>query len=379
MISQGEENKRNPIPGDINIENILERKLIKTNLNDIGDYINNKVVLVTGGGGSIGSEICRQVSKLNPKQLIILDNYENNAYEIQQELLRKYKDKLNLKIVIASIRDKKRIANIFEKYKPNIIFHAAAHKHVPLMESDPSEAIKNNIFGTLNVAVLAHKHRANNFVLISSDKAVNPTSIMGATKRVAEIIVQSISESSETKFACVRFGNVLGSNGSVIPLFKKQISEGGPITVTHPDMVRYFMTISEAVGLVINAGAISSGGEIFVLDMGVPINILDLAKKIIKLSGLIPEKDIKIKFVGPRPGEKLYEEILMQEEVVEKTQNNKIFISKAVKFDKRKLELNLKKLEEIIDDEDGDMISIIKDIVPSYRKGDMDEKYSVNN
>ncbi len=378
MVSQGEGKKIISIQRDINIENILDRKLIKTNLNDIGDYINNEVVLVTGGGGSIGSEICRQVSKLNPKQLIILDNYENNAYEIQQELLRKYKDELNLKIVIASIRDKKRMDNIFKKYNPKIIFHAAAHKHVPLMEDDPSEAIKNNIFGTLNLVRLADKYKAKNFVLISSDKAVNPTSIMGATKRVAEMIAQSISENSETKFACVRFGNVFGSNGSVIPLFKKQISEGGPITVTHPDMVRYFMTISEAVGLVINAGAISSGGEVFVLDMGMPIKILDLAKKIIRLSGFIPEKDIKIKFIGLRPGEKLYEEILMQEEVVEKTKNNKIFISKAVKFDKSKLDSNIKKLEKIID-EDGDMISIIKDIVPNYMKGEVDEKYSVNN
>ncbi|WP_052356446.1 UDP-N-acetylglucosamine 4,6-dehydratase family protein [Faecalimicrobium dakarense] len=379
MLPQGENNKSISTLKDINIENILERKLIKTDLSDIGDYIKNEVVLVTGGGGSIGSEICRQVSKLNPKELIILDIYENNAYEIQQELLRRYKGDLNLKTIIASIRDKKRMEMIFEKYKPKIIFHAAAHKHVPLMESDPSEAIKNNIFGTLNVVTLAHKYGANNFVLISTDKAVNPTSIMGASKRVAEMIVQSIGENSETKFACVRFGNVLGSNGSVIPLFKKQISEGGPITITHPEMVRYFMTISEAVGLVINAGAISNGGEVFVLDMGVPIKILDLAKKIIKINGFTPEKDIKIKIIGLRPGEKLYEEILMQEEVVEKTKNNKIFISKAVKFDKSKLDLNLKKLEEIIDSENDDMISIIKDIVPNYMKEDMDEKSAVNN
>lgn len=257
---------------------MLGREPIKTNLREISNYIEGKVILITGGGGSIGSELCRQIAGFNPKELIIVDNYENNAYSIQQELLRKYKNKLDLKTVIASIREEKRMDEIFNKYKPEVVFHAAAHKHVPLMESSPGEAIKNNIFGTLNIAGLSSKYRAKKFVLISTDKAVNPTNIMGATKRAAEMIIQTMNAESQTEFVAVRFGNVLGSNGSVIPLFKKQIEDGGPVTVTHPDIIRYFMTIPEAVGLVIQAGAMAKGGEIFVLDMGEPVRILDLAK-----------------------------------------------------------------------------------------------------
>ena len=352
---------------DVQIEDLLGRDPVKVNLEEISGYLQNKVVLVTGGGGSIGSELCRQVSSLNPKQLIILDNYENNAYAIQQELVRKYGTSLNLITVIASIREEKRMDDIFKKYKPDVVFHAAAHKHVPLMEKSPSEAIKNNIFGTKNVAVLADKYKVKRFVLISTDKAVNPTNIMGATKRAAEMIIQTMNEKSETEFVAVRFGNVLGSNGSVIPLFKKQIEEGGPITITHPEITRYFMTIPEAVQLVIQAGAMTKGGEIFVLDMGEPVKIVDLAKNLIKLSGFEIDVDIFIEFTGLRPGEKLYEELLMSEEGLTDTSHEKIFIGKPISINVEKCKMNLEFLKAIVDKERVELIDIImRELVPTY-------------
>lgn len=352
---------------DVQIEDLLGRAPIEVNLAEMSEYIQNKVVLVTGGGGSIGSELCRQVASFNPKQLVILDNYENNAYAIQQELIRKYGNKLNLKTVIASIREEKRMDEIFNEYKPEVVFHAAAHKHVPLMENSPSEAIKNNIFGTRNVAMLADKYKAKRFVLISTDKAVNPTNIMGATKRAAEMIIQTMNEQSETEFVAVRFGNVLGSNGSVIPLFKKQIEEGGPLTITHPDIIRYFMTIPEAVQLVIQAGAMAKGGEIFVLDMGDPVKIVDLANNLIKLSGFEPNVDIDIKFTGLRPGEKLYEELLMSEEGLMDTEHKKIFIGKPIEFDMDSMIQKLEDLEQIVKNEDVGLIdSNMRSLVPTY-------------
>ncbi|MDU3335644.1 nucleoside-diphosphate sugar epimerase/dehydratase [Paraclostridium bifermentans] len=352
---------------DVQIEDLLGREQVKVNLDEISGYLQNKVVLVTGGGGSIGSELCRQVSSLNPKQLIILDNYENNAYAIQQELVRKYGTSLNLITVIASIREEKRMDDIFKKYKPDVVFHAAAHKHVPLMEKNPSEAVKNNIFGTKNIAVLADKYKVKRFVLISTDKAVNPTNIMGATKRAAEMIIQTMNEKSETEFVAVRFGNVLGSNGSVIPLFKKQIEEGGPITITHPEITRYFMTIPEAVQLVIQAGAMTKGGEIFVLDMGEPVKIVDLAKNLIKLSGFEPDVDICIEFTGLRPGEKLYEELLMSEEGLTDTSHEKIFIGKPININVEKCKMNLEFLKAIVDKERVELIDIImRELVPTY-------------
>ncbi|WP_270670111.1 polysaccharide biosynthesis protein [Paraclostridium bifermentans] len=352
---------------DVQIEDLLGRDPVKVNLEEISGYLQNKVVLVTGGGGSIGSELCRQVSSLNPKQLIILDNYENNAYAIQQELVRKYGTSLNLITVIASIREEKRMDDIFKKYKPEVVFHAAAHKHVPLMEKNPSEAVKNNIFGTKNVAVLADKYKVKRFVLISTDKAVNPTNIMGATKRAAEMIIQTMNEKSETEFVAVRFGNVLGSNGSVIPLFKKQIEEGGPITITHPEITRYFMTIPEAVQLVIQAGAMTKGGEIFVLDMGEPVKIVDLAKNLIKLSGFEIDVDIFIEFTGLRPGEKLYEELLMSEEGLTDTSHEKIFTGKPISINVEKCKMNLEFLKAIVDKERVELIDIImRELVPTY-------------
>ena len=352
---------------DVEIEDLLGREPIKTNLEEISDYLENKVVMVTGGGGSIGSELCRQIAGFNPKELIIVDNYENNAYAIQQELVRKYGNKLNLKTIIASIREEVRMEEIFSQYRPEVVFHAAAHKHVPLMEASPSEAIKNNIFGTQNVAKLADKYEAKRFVLISTDKAVNPTNIMGATKRAAEMIIQTMNEKSKTEYVAVRFGNVLGSNGSVIPLFKKQIEEGGPITVTHPDIIRYFMTIPEAVGLVIQAGAMAKGGEIFVLDMGDPVKIVDLAKNLIKLSGLEPGIDIKIEFSGLRPGEKLYEELLMSEEGLTSTENSKIFIGKPIEFNIEKTNRHLNVLKQVVDKEEVELIdNIMRELVTTY-------------
>jgi len=313
---------------DVRIEDLLGREEVKLDLEEISGYLTNEVVMVTGGGGSIGSELCRQIAKFNPKKLIIFDIYENNAYELQNELMFLYKDKLDLEVVIGSCRDRERLREVFERYKPGVVFHAAAHKHVPLMEGNPSEAIKNNVFGTLNTCRRAVDFGAKKFILISTDKAVNPTNIMGASKRLAEIIVQSMNRMGDTKFAAVRFGNVLGSNGSVIPLFRKQILMGGPVTVTHPEVTRYFMTIPEAARLVIQAGAMAKGGEVFVLDMGDPVRIDDLARDMIRLSGLEPDMDIRIEYTGLRPGEKLYEELLMAEEGLVKTAHEKIFIGK---------------------------------------------------
>ncbi|MEG2869199.1 MAG: nucleoside-diphosphate sugar epimerase/dehydratase [Terrisporobacter sp.] len=352
---------------DVDIEDLLGREPIKVNLGEMSEYLQDHVVLVTGGGGSIGSELCRQIASFGPKQLIILDNYENNAYAIQQELIRKYGNKLDLKTVIASVREEKRMDEIFNTYKPAVVFHAAAHKHVPLMEKSPGEAIKNNIFGTRNVARLADKYKAKKFVLISTDKAVNPTNIMGATKRAAEMIIQTMNESSETEFVAVRFGNVLGSNGSVIPLFKKQIEEGGPITITHPDIIRYFMTIPEAVQLVIQAGAMAKGGEIFVLDMGDPVKIVDLAYNLVTLSGFEPNVDIEIKFTGLRPGEKLYEELLMSEEGLEDTEHKKIFIGKPIEFDVDKTKNHLEVLKNIVEQEEVELIdNVMRELVTTY-------------
>ena len=339
------------VNGDVNVSqlrkvdviDLLGREQIQVDLDSIMGYVMNKVILVTGGGGSIGSELCRQIAEKNPKQLIIFDIYENSAYDIQQELIKKYPD-LDLKVLIGSVRNTNRVNQIFEKYHPDIVYHAAAHKHVPLMEESPNEAIKNNVLGTWKVADAADKYGTGKFVMISTDKAVNPTNIMGATKRICEMIVQAYNSKSKTEFVAVRFGNVLGSNGSVIPLFKKQIAAGGPVTVTHPDIIRYFMTIPEAVSLVLQAGAYAKGGEIFVLDMGEPVKILDLAKNLIRLSGYIPGEDIKIEFTGLRPGEKLYEEMLMAEEGLKQTKNKLIHIGEPIEFDEEEF---FKELEEL--------------------------------
>ncbi|MDY2630709.1 MAG: nucleoside-diphosphate sugar epimerase/dehydratase [Clostridium sp.] len=353
---------------DVEIEDLLGRKPIELEMQGISNYIKNKTVLVTGGGGSIGSELCRQISKFNPKRLIIFDIYENNAYDIQNELRYKYPN-LNLLVLIGSVRDKKRLEQVFDKYKPDIVFHAAAHKHVPLMEDSPMEAIKNNVFGTLNVVECADKYNSERFVLISTDKAVNPTNVMGATKRICEMIIQSYDKVSHTKFVAVRFGNVLGSNGSVIPLFKKQIAQGGPVTVTHKNIIRYFMTIPEATQLVLQAGAFAKGGEIFVLDMGEPVKIYDLAYDLIRLSGYEPNKDIKIKVTGLRPGEKLYEELLMSEEGLTNTSHKKIFIGKPIFSDLNILRKKIEDLKEIIDkDNKKELIPKIEEIVPTYRQ-----------
>lgn len=351
---------------EVSITDLLGREQVKTNLDEVMGYIRDKVVLVTGGGGSIGSELCRQIAEHKPKQLIILDVYENNAYDIEQELKRKYKEKLNLVTLIASVRDKYKIETVFDRYCPQIVFHAAAHKHVPLMETSPNEAVKNNVFGTLNVAEVAGKHGTERFILISTDKAVNPTNIMGATKRICEMIIQSINKKYQTEYVAVRFGNVLGSNGSVVPLFTRQISEGGPVTVTHKDIVRYFMTIPEAVSLVLQAGAYAKGGEIFVLDMGEPVRIYDLAVNMIKLSGLEPNKDIDIVVTGLRPGEKLYEERLMEEEGLEKTANQMISIGKPLDIDEKNLFSKLDELKTEAYKETEKIKELIAELVPTY-------------
>ncbi|MBP9996386.1 MAG: polysaccharide biosynthesis protein, partial [Lachnospiraceae bacterium] len=350
---------------DVEVEDLLGRDPIQVDIDSILGYVSGKVVLVTGGGGSIGSELCRQIAAHKPKQLLILDIYENNAYEIQQELLRKYPE-LNLVVLIASVRNTNRMNNIFETYRPDIVYHAAAHKHVPLMETSPNEAIKNNVFGTWKTAQAAAAFGVRKFVMISTDKAVNPTNIMGASKRICEMIVQTFNRHYETEFVAVRFGNVLGSNGSVIPLFKKQIAQGGPVTVTHPDIIRYFMTIPEAVSLVLQAGAYAKGGEIFVLDMGEPVKILDLAKNLIRLSGYKVDEDIKIEFTGLRPGEKLYEELLMDEEGLQDTANKMIHIGKPIEIDEMKFFAQLKTLKEESRNECNDVRPLIKEIVPTY-------------
>ena len=351
----------------VEVEDLLGREPIVFDTEKYGAYITGQTVLVTGGGGSIGSELCRQIAKLSPKKLIILDIYENNAYEIQQELIRQYHEKLNLDTQIASVRDKRKLDYLFSQNKIDVIFHAAAHKHVPLMETTPEEAVKNNVFGTLNLVLLADKYHVKKFVQISTDKAVNPTNIMGATKRICEMIVQTMDKQSETKFVAVRFGNVLGSNGSVIPLFKEQIQEGGPVTVTHPDIIRFFMTIPEAVSLVLTAGGLAKGGEIFILDMGEPVKILTLAENLIRLSGFKPYEDIPIEFIGLRPGEKLYEEILLNEEGMKKTANKKIFIGKPIELDTEKFHEKLIELKKVALKNDKDGIDkLIAEIVPTF-------------
>lgn len=350
---------------DVEIQDLLGRNPIKVNLDEIMSYVTNRVIMVTGGGGSIGSELCRQISERNPRQLIIVDIYENNAYDIQLELQKKY-PKLDLHVLIASVRDDNKINEIFKRYHPDIVYHAAAHKHVPLMEYSPHEAIKNNVFGTLNVAKACDLFKVKKFILISTDKAVNPTNIMGASKRLCEMIVQSFDKISQTEYVAVRFGNVLGSNGSVIPLFKKQIQNGGPVTVTHPDIIRYFMTIPEAVSLVLQAGAYAKGGEIFVLDMGEPVKIVDMARNLIKLSGYEPDVDIKIEFTGLRPGEKLFEEMLMDEEGMQTTPNKLIHIGHPIKLDSEKFFTELDELYKIAYDGNSDIRQSVKHLVPTY-------------
>ncbi len=352
---------------DVSIADLLGREQVKINTEEVMGYIENKVVLVTGGGGSIGSELCRQIAAHNPKQLIIFDIYENNAYEIEQELKRKYKENLSLLTLIGSVRDSKKLEKVFAQYKPQIVFHAAAHKHVPLMETSPNEAVKNNVSGTFKVADASGRYGVERFVLISTDKAVNPTNIMGATKRICEMIVQTMNNKYKTDFVAVRFGNVLGSNGSVIPLFAKQIAEGGPITVTHKDIVRYFMTIPEAVSLVLQAGVYAKGGEIFVLDMGEPVRIYDLAENMIKLSGLEPGKDIEIKITGLRPGEKLYEERLMEEEGLQKTSNDMISIGKPLVIDEKNLLNKVNELYIEAYNETEKMKELVQELVPTYK------------
>lgn len=353
---------------EVEIQDLLGRDPIKVNLADIMGYVTDKVVMVTGGGGSIGSELCRQIAANKPKQLIIVDIYENNAYDIQLELKHNYPE-LNLETLIASVRNEVKVNKLFEIYHPDIVYHAAAHKHVPLMEDSPNEAIKNNVFGTLNVARAADKYNAQKFILISTDKAVNPTNVMGATKRLCEMIVQTYNKRSQTEYVAVRFGNVLGSNGSVIPIFKRQIKEGGPVTVTHPDIIRYFMTIPEAVSLVLQAGAYAKGGEIFILDMGEPVRIADMAKNLIKLSGYEPDVDIKIEYTGLRPGEKLYEELLIEEEGLQDTLNHMIHIGKPIEMNEDTFVERLINLKEAAYGETDDIRSLIKELVPTYQYG----------
>lgn len=350
---------------DVEVEDLLGREPIRVDMDSILGYVQNKVVLVTGGGGSIGSELCRQIAAHKPSQLIVFDIYENNAYDLQQELKENFPE-LKLTVLIGSVRNTNRINSVFETYHPDIVYHAAAHKHVPLMEDSPNEAVKNNVFGTWKTAMAAAENHAQKFVMISTDKAVNPTNIMGASKRICEMIVQTFNRHYETEFVAVRFGNVLGSNGSVIPLFKKQIAAGGPVTVTHPDIIRYFMTIPEAVSLVLQAGAYAKGGEIFVLDMGEPVKILDLAKNLIRLSGYRVDEDIKIVFTGLRPGEKLYEELLMKEEGLQDTDNRLIHIGRPIELDERLFFKQLKNLEEASKEEVRDIRPLIREIVPTY-------------
>lgn len=390
----------------VSIEDLLGREPIKVDMNEIFRYLKGKVILVTGGGGSIGSELCRQIAGHNPKQLIIFDVYENNAYDIEQELKSKYPD-LNLKVLIGSVRDSRRVSSIFRTYKPEIVYHAAAHKHVPLMETSPCEAIKNNVMGTYKVASAALRNGCQRFVLISTDKAVNPTNIMGASKRLCEMVIQSMDMISKTgnakllpflgahyeddefgedttasipcngqrtEFVAVRFGNVLGSNGSVIPLFRKQIEKGGPVTVTHPDIIRYFMTIPEAVSLVLQAGTYAKGGEIFVLDMGAPVKIDTLARNLIKLSGYEPDVDIQIKYTGLRPGEKLYEEKLMAEEGLMKTDNDLIHIGKPIPFDVKEFLHQLEVLADASYANDAEICHMVEKIVPTYHPATSDLK-----
>lgn len=351
---------------EIEIEDLLERAPIKLDNDLIEREICGKTVMVTGGGGSIGSELCRQIIKFKPERLVIVDIYENTTYELQNELEENYPNQ-KLDVLIASVRDKMRLDAIFEKYRPNIVFHAAAHKHVPLMEYSPCEAIKNNILGTYNTARAAIEYGVKRFVLISTDKAVNPTNVMGASKRMCEMIIQSLQTLGKTEFAAVRFGNVLGSNGSVIPRFRKQIAAGGPVTVTHPEITRFFMTIPEAAQLVLQAAAYAKGGEIFVLDMGKPVKIYDLAKKLICLSGLKPDEDIEIKFTGLRAGEKLYEELLMSEEGLKKTAHSKIFIGAPITISLGELNEKLEKLKMAVPCDEETVKKVLSEVVPTYK------------
>ncbi|SHJ51229.1 polysaccharide biosynthesis protein [Hespellia stercorisuis] len=355
----------------VEIEDLLGREPVQITTEKIGRYVSDKVVLVTGGGGSIGSELCRQIVANGVKQLIIFDIYENNAYDIQQELKQDFPN-LDLVVLIGSVRNGRKINSVFAQYRPDIVYHAAAHKHVPLMEDSPNEAVKNNVFGTYKVALAADKFGAEKFVLISTDKAVNPTNIMGATKRMCEMVIQMFNNHSKTEYVAVRFGNVLGSNGSVIPLFKKQIEAGGPVTVTHPDIIRYFMTIPEAVSLVLQAGASAKGGEIFILDMGQPVKIVDLAKNLISLSGYTLGVDMEIKYTGLRPGEKLYEEMLMSEEGLQATENNLIHIGKPIDFDEKEFQADLAALYKEAYGETDHMKRIVHKIVPTYHLREAD-------
>ncbi len=357
----------------VQIEDLLGREPVNINLDAIINYVRGKVILVTGGGGSIGSELCRQIAANRPKMLIIFDIYENNAYDIQQELRRRYPS-LHLEVLIGSVRNGSRIDKVFEDYRPDIVYHAAAHKHVPLMEDSPNEAVKNNVFGTYKTALAADKYGTKKFVLISTDKAVNPTNIMGASKRMCEMIVQELNKRSATDFVAVRFGNVLGSNGSVIPLFKQQIAEGGPVTVTDKRIIRYFMTIPEAVSLVIQAGVLAKGGEIFVLDMGNPVKIDDLARNLIKLSGYVPDKDIKIVYTGLRPGEKLYEEMLMDEEGLQSTENSLIHIGQPLVFDGDAFLERLGQLYKEAYSETDNMKELVAEFIPTYHIKEEDKE-----
>ncbi len=350
---------------EVDVNDLLGREPVNVDLDSIMGYVSGKTVMVTGGGGSIGSELCRQIASHNPKQLVIVDIYENSTYDIQNELKVKFPE-LKLAVLIASVRNTNRMKSIFETYRPDIIYHAAAHKHVPLMEDSPNEAVKNNVLGTWKLVRAADYYKVKRFVMISTDKAVNPTNVMGATKRICEMIIQTYNKRSKTEYVAVRFGNVLGSNGSVIPLFKKQIERGGPVTVTHPEIIRYFMTIPEAVSLVLQAGAYAKGGAIFILDMGEPVKILDLAKNLILLSGHKPEEDIQIVFTGLRPGEKLYEEMLMAEEGMQDTANRRIHIGKPIEFDEEKFLAQLQELSEYVVTEPDDIRAWISRIAPTY-------------
>ncbi len=351
---------------NVDVLDLLGREPVKVDIESIMGYVKNKCIMVTGGGGSIGSELCRQLAQHQPKQLIIVDIYENNAYDIQQELKRDF-PKVNVVTLIGSVRNMSRLDSVFKEYQPDIVYHAAAHKHVPLMEDSPNEAVKNNVVGTWYLAQMADKYHVKKFVMISTDKAVNPTNVMGATKRICEMIIQAYNERSKTDFVAVRFGNVLGSNGSVIPLFKKQIESGGPVTVTHPDIIRYFMTIPEAVSLVLQAGAYAKGGEIFILDMGEPVKIDDLAKNLIRLSGYTLGVDMEIRYTGLRPGEKLYEELLMKEEGLQDTANKLIHIGKPIEFDKEHFIDNLNELKKCAYDETQDIKELIKKVASTYQ------------
>ncbi len=350
---------------NVDVQDLLGRDAVQVDMGQIDEFIGDKIVMVTGGGGSIGSELCRQIAKRKPKQLIIFDIYENNAYDIQMELEREYPE-LDLRVLIGSVRNAARVEWVLRHHRPHLVFHAAAHKHVPLMEDSPNEAIKNNVFGTYNMAKLSARYGVKRFVLISTDKAVNPTNIMGASKRLCEMVVQMMNRQTKTEFAAVRFGNVLGSNGSVIPLFKKQIAEGGPVTVTHPEITRFFMTIPEAVSLVLQAGCYAKGGEIFVLDMGKPVKIDDMARNLIRLSGFEPDVDIKVVYTGLRPGEKLYEELLMAEEGLQETANKLIHIGKPIEMDDAVFAQQLLRLEVACEHEAADIKHIVAEVVPTY-------------